>query len=72
MKEKFIPAFDFPFLTKSFDSFISFIIPETRIKGELIDFMNIKVGEKILDFGCETGTLLIWGKKNDEDVLESI
>ena len=47
MKEKFIPAFDFPFLTKSFDSFISFIIPETRIKGELIDFMNIKVGEKM-------------------------
>jgi ubiquinone/menaquinone biosynthesis C-methylase UbiE len=63
MKEKFIPAFDFNFLTKSFDLFISIVIPEKRIKGELIDLMDIKEEDKILDFGCGTGTLLILGEK---------
>jgi ubiquinone/menaquinone biosynthesis C-methylase UbiE len=69
MKEKYIPAFDFHFLTKFFDSFLSFIIPERRIKGELIDLMNIKEDDKILDFGCGTGTLLILGKQKHPDAI---
>jgi ubiquinone/menaquinone biosynthesis C-methylase UbiE len=73
MKEKFIPALDFPLLTKLFDSFISFAIPERRIKGDLMDFMNITEEDKILDFGCGTGTLLILGKqKHPEAHFEGI
>jgi hypothetical protein len=51
MKEKFIPTFVFQFLTKLFDSFIAFTIPEKRIKEELIDLMNIRKKTKywILD-----------------------
>lgn len=63
MKEKFIPALDFHFLTKLFDSFIALTTPEKRIKEDLIDFMNIKEEDKIIDFGCGTGTLLIMGKR---------
>ena len=63
MKEKFIPAFDFNAFTKFFDPFISHSIPEIRIKEELIDLMNIRDDDNILDFGCGTGTLLILGKQ---------
>jgi ubiquinone/menaquinone biosynthesis C-methylase UbiE len=73
MKEKFIPAFDFQFLTKLFDSFITFTIPEKRIKEELIDLMNIREEDRILDFGCGTGTLLMLGKqKHPEAYFEGI
>jgi ubiquinone/menaquinone biosynthesis C-methylase UbiE len=73
MKEKFIPALDFNFLTKLFDSFISLAIPERRIKGDLIDFINIMEEDKIMDFGCGTGTLLILGKqKHPEAYFEGI
>ena len=65
MKEKFRPAFDLPFLTDLFDTFISCVIPESKIKGDLIDSMNISDDEKILDFGCGTGTLLILGKQKN-------
>jgi ubiquinone/menaquinone biosynthesis C-methylase UbiE len=73
MKEKFIPALDFPFLTQLFDSFISFTIPEKRIKEDLIDLMNIREKDKIMDFGCGTGTLLILGKeRNSKAYFEGI
>jgi ubiquinone/menaquinone biosynthesis C-methylase UbiE len=72
-KEKFIPAFDFHFLTKVFDSFIGFTVPEKRIKESLIDLMNIRDKDKIIDFGCGTGTLLIMGKhKHPEAHFEGI
>ena len=63
MKEKFVPALDFPFLTKSFDLFLTLAMPEKKVKGDLIGFMGIKGGEAILDFGCGTGNLLILGKE---------
>ena len=63
MKEKFVPALDFPFLTKSFDLFLTLAMPEKKIKGDLIGLMGIKGGEAILDFGCGTGNLLILGKE---------
>ncbi len=73
MKEKFTPAFDLPFLTNLFDSFISRVIPEKRIKGNLIDLMNIRDEDRILDFGCGTGTLLILGKqKHPKTYFEGI
>src|SRR5271157_4285110 len=63
MKEKFIPALDFPILTTVFDLFLTLAVPERKIKCELIDFMRIKENEKVLDFGCGTGNLLILGKQ---------
>ncbi|HYA85908.1 MAG TPA: class I SAM-dependent methyltransferase [Nitrospirota bacterium] len=63
MKEIFRPALDLSFLTNLFDTFISCVIPESKIKGDLIDSMNISDDEKLLDFGCGTGTLLILGKQ---------
>jgi len=73
MKEKFIPALDFPFLTKWFDLFLTLALPEKRVKGDLIGLMGIKGGEAILDFGCGTGNLLVLGKeKHPEARFEGI
>lgn len=69
MKEKFRPAFDVPILTKLFDSFIALTIPEKRIKEDLIDLMNIREEDNILDFGCGTGTLLILAKQKHPKAL---
>jgi len=63
MKEKYIPALDIPLFTNLFDAFIAFVTPERKIKEALIDLMNIIEGDKIIDFGCGTGTLLIVGKQ---------
>jgi ubiquinone/menaquinone biosynthesis C-methylase UbiE len=69
MKEKFRPAFDVPILTKFFDSFIALAIPEKRIKEDLIELMNIREEDNILDFGCGTGTLLILAKQKHPKAL---
>lgn len=81
MKEnKYIPALKFKFLTKYFDLFLRFFMNEYSIKSEFISAAKIKDNDKVLDFGCGTGTLLkilldlnksfeLYGIDIDKDVL---
>ncbi|MEC1769002.1 class I SAM-dependent methyltransferase [Schinkia azotoformans] len=59
MNKGFIPALKYKCLTKYFDLFLSVLMREYKIKNELIKYAGINNNEKILDFGCGTGTLLL-------------
>lgn len=59
----FIPALRFRILTPLYDLFLHLGMSETRLKSCLITQLNPKDNEKILDFGCGTGTLMLMIKK---------
>lgn len=56
--EDFIPALKFKRLTGFFDTFLKVFMNEDKIKRDFIEIVQIKDYDKILDFGCGTGTLL--------------
>lgn len=73
MKKKieFIPALRFGWLTKVFDPFLRVTMPERRFKKDLLHQAGIKEDDKVLDFGCGTGTLAIMIKEIYEGVTVS-
>lgn len=66
-KKNFIPALKYPWLTRFFDPVLSFTMPEKKFRKLLIEQAGIKKDERILDFGCGTGTLSIMVKKTIPD-----
>lgn len=61
--KKYIPALKFNFLSSLFDFFLAVTMPEQKIKLSLLQQTRLHSGEKVLDFGCGTGTLVIMAKK---------
>ena len=59
----FIPALRFRLLTPIYDTFLRVMMKETQLKSQLIRQLNPTDNEKILDFGCGTGTLMLMIKK---------
>lgn len=55
----YIPALKYDWLTKVYDPVLQFTMPEQKIKSTLILQMNVKGGQRILDFGCGSLTLTI-------------
>ncbi|WP_304238396.1 class I SAM-dependent methyltransferase [Jiulongibacter sediminis] len=55
---KFYPALKYHFLTPFYDVIIKLLMPEKRIKTRAISFLNPLHEERVLDFGCGTGSLL--------------
>jgi ubiquinone/menaquinone biosynthesis C-methylase UbiE len=58
MENKYIPALKYHFLTPYYDWVIRCLMPEGRVKRKIIALLNLQNHEKLLDFGCGTGTLL--------------
>jgi len=52
----------FDFLTPFYDTLMKVAMPEEMLKNALLEEAHIRPGQKVLDFGCGTGTLTIWGK----------
>lgn len=55
-KPKFYPALKWHWATRFYDQFIAITVPEYEIKAKVLSLVNIQLGEKVLDFGCGTGT----------------
>ena len=65
----FIPALRHTALTPAYDVLIRLTMPEVRFKQELIDAAAIDTGQRVLDIGCGTGTLLLMIAERHPDVL---
>ncbi|QQS28969.1 MAG: class I SAM-dependent methyltransferase [Sphingobacteriales bacterium] len=58
-EQKFIPALGYNFLSEYYDLTVKLTMPEKKIRGKLIDFVNQLSGESILEFGFGTAQNLI-------------
>ncbi len=67
MKDKFIPALGYIFLTAWYDLTIKITMPENKFRSKLIEILSPKKGEKILEFGFGTSQNLILIKKTSPD-----
>ncbi len=57
--KNYIPALKYDWLTKVYDPVLQLTMPERKFKSALIDQMEIKPNDQILDFGCGSLTLSI-------------
>ena len=62
-KDDFIPALGYDWLTGMYDLTIKLTMPERKFRNRLINEINPKINEEILEFGFGTGQNLILGKR---------
>ena len=58
-KTKFIPALGYDFLSDYYDLAIKVTMPEKKFRNRLIDFVDPKENEKIVEFGFGTAQNII-------------
>lgn len=72
-QKKYIPALGYDFLTAYYDLAIKITMPEKKFRRLLLEEINPKANEKILEFGFGTGqNLLLIHKENPNTKLEGL
>jgi SAM-dependent methyltransferase len=59
----YIPALGHRWLTPLFDPVVRWLLPEDRLKRQLIQQAQLQPGQRVLDLGCGTGTLILMLKQ---------
>lgn len=57
--DTYIPALSFDRLTPLYDPVLSWVFQEAQFKQALVNQANIQPGQRVLDLGCGTGTLML-------------
>ncbi|SNZ01323.1 class I SAM-dependent methyltransferase [Flagellimonas pacifica] len=63
--KNFIPALGYNWLTGLYDLAIKITMPETKFRNTLLDHLNPKDDERILEFGFGTGQNLVLAKERN-------
>lgn len=57
--QDYVPAFGFRWLTPAYDLVVAITTRETTFKRTLVEQLAAQTGQRILELGCGTGTLLV-------------
>lgn len=63
MAKDYVPALNFNFLTPFYDIIVEILGYGESQRKKVIDLLELKKGDNLLDIGCGTGTLLIVAKQ---------
>jgi len=60
---RYIPALRFDVMTRFYDPIVALTTRERRFKAMLVEQIELRTGQRLLDVGCGTGTLMLMLKR---------
>ncbi len=58
-EDRYITALRYRWLTPLYDPLMNLLLKEQKFKGRLLEALDLRSGQRVLDVGCGTGTLTI-------------